>query len=463
MIKKKTKRPKEFKEVVAQLKKLKGMPKNRDGIYTTIRTEVDPQEIKDKVNKKNWKLHPRRQLDYVGGSIKEHGWATIPIYCANTDRLIDGHGRLSISLQKEYKFMPIDVGWWTEDEGDTLLLSLDTSGNMSSVDGNALMSLTEASLKRALKGEQTDKPKIGLLSDVHSFAKSIAEKKRDKIAIRPSKKSPKKIIGDNTRVKKDDRESIADHDHLYYKELREDITFPSTGNELGLPDLIRSKLYTAQDYLPVDTFDRSGSSLLSRNYYCEGSRPFDSRNHLKPAGGFLGFFTEDETFEKYYREPARYVERLVDEQWNAVVEPDFSTYWDWPFAKRLWSVYKSRWVARYWQELGINIIPIIRRSNDLERDKWMYDSLPETPVGFMQIRMGGKKNSANPSYWAGIGAVLHYVQQNRGLQFVLFYGPSTLEKYILGKIPEGMKYRMVTPFINKRRPPKSEYPDGTKE
>ena len=54
---------------------------------------------------------------------------------------------------------------------------------------------------------------------------------------------------------------------------------------------------------------------------------------------------------------------------------------------------RSRWCARYWQQLGMFIIPCIRRTNDIERDKWIYSSLPEeTPVGAMQLRMGNAKN-----------------------------------------------------------------------
>jgi len=429
------------------------MPVNEDGIHVTIRTTVDPRDIRNNLNKLNWKSHPERQLEYVGDSIKAHGWAGTMLYCANTDRLINGHGRLEICLEQGLTSIPIDVGYWTEEQGNELLATLDTVGNMVSVDAPALISLTEATLKRAMQGKKAATPQIGLMTDVHSYAQAIIKKSKDRIQIRQSKRSVKKIIGDTKRTRRDERETGSDHDSLYVTELRNDIIFPSAGNQYGIPDLRPSKLYTDTRRLPMDTFDRSGKSLLATNYYCDGSRPFDSISHAKPVGGTLGFFCEDHIFERYYRDPAKNAERLLEEKWGAIVEPDYSTYWDWPFAVRLWSIYRSRWCCRYWQQLGMKIIPLIRRTNDIERDQWMYSSLPpNTSIGFMQIRMGNKKNAGDPNYWSGIGAALDYCQKNIGLQFILFYGGISLEKYIIGKMPEGMKYRMIEPYINKRRP-----------
>ena len=358
------------------------MPLNEDGVSVTVRTTVDPKLIKDHVNPLNWKTHPERQQTYVSNSISQNGWAGIPLYNANTLKLINGHGRLSICLEKGYKVMPIDVGWWTEEQGNELLITLDTTGGMASIDGNALASLTEATLKRAMKGKKSATPVIGMMTDINSYAQSVIEKNRDNIAIRQSKKSAKKIIGDTKRPKRDELELEPSNidEGMYETELRTDVLFPSKGNKLGIPDLLPSKLYTNTRILPEDTFDRSGRSLLHTNWFCESSRPFDSQNHMKPKGGFLGFFTEDERFEKYYNKPAMYAEKLIDEQWHAVIEPDYSTYMNWPYAKRLWSVYRSRWCCRYWQQLGIKIIPKIDVAISIEEDEWRYSSLPENTL-----------------------------------------------------------------------------------
>lgn len=205
------------------------------------------------------------------------------------------------------------------------------------------------------------------------------------------------------------------------------------------------------DNLPIDTFIRNNRALRADQFYCVSARPFDSENHMKPIGGFLGFFTEDEKFEKYYTNPAKWLERLVDEQWHAIIEPDFSTYWDWPFALRLWSIYRARWCCRYWQKMGINVIPMLRRSRDVEADAWLYNSLPrEVPVMAMQIRMGGTTVQKDPEYWKAIEASIKAAKEHNNVKMILFYGRPSLEKYVIGLLPKGVKYRMVTPFNDAR-------------
>jgi hypothetical protein len=446
--KQRRKKPTEFELTVTQLQEMGGMPQTDDGIGITVRTQVCPTVLHKYINKLNWKKHTKRQLSYVSKSIEDNGWAGVPIFDSNTMRLINGHGRLKEALEKKWTSIPVDVGWWTEDQGNLLLASLDPTTNMASVDGAALASLTESTIKRLGGGKS---PLMGAMKDINAFAQDVVKKSKDNIVIRSSKRTVKEIIDSTKKTKRDKRETGSDHHEMYDVELREDIIFPSS-NEYGIPDLSKSKLYTNTKQLPIDTFDRSGKSLRHDHYYCESARPFDSERHMKPEGGFLGFYTDDRYFEKCYNNPAKFAEKLIDEKWYAVLEPDFSTYNDWPFALRLWAVYRSRWLCRYWQQLGIHVIPIIRRTNDLERDQWLYTSLPEKcPVMAMQLRMGGVTKQKDSDYWNNMGAILHHVQQHNGLKFVLFHAGEELEKYILGKLPEGLKYRFITPFINKRK------------
>ena len=443
------------------MKNLGGMPKNDDGIHVCIDVEADPKELEGKENPLNWKYHPTRQLDYISASIEEDGWIGKPTYCANTDRLLDGHGRLKRALERDYKSIPVQVGFWNKEQGDLILAKYDNMGRMASVDANALSSLTEAALKKVKgkkKMEKGDMPKLGLLKDVHSYAQSIIERKTDKINIRHSKRSVKDIIDNITGTDKDHRVTGTDNEEMYDLYLREDIIFPCKGNQFGIPDLLESKIYTDQTDLPTDTFARKNKTLRENWFYCQGSRPFDSERHIKPVGGFLGFFTEDKCFERCYNDSSNYAEQLLHEKWTAIVEPDYSTYWDWPFAKRLWSVYRARWCCRYWQQMGMNIIPMIRRTNDLERDKWLYTSLPrKMPIGMMQVRMYGKITVHDKQYWRNLGASLEFCQEHNGLEFVLLYGNNSFEKYILGRLPSGMKYRFVVPYINRKLNVEGEY------
>ena len=321
---------------------------------------------------------------------------------------------------------------------------------MSSVDGNALTSLTESVLKNAL-----DKRNVVItksMTDIHAHAKRIAEGNKKRLEIYHSKKSPRAIVNERSKEKRDQRETISDQDSIYHTELRTGIVFPSD-NEFGIPNLLPAKLYSESSRLPVDTFAKANRTLMDDFYYCESSRPFDGQNHRKPIGGYLGFYCEDSLIDKYYVKPDVNAEKLVEEQWFAIFEPDFSTYFDWPMAVRLWSVYRSRWCCRYWQELGIDVIPIIRRTNDVKRDApWLYNSLPEKlTVAAMQLRMGGKKNVNDPMYWNAISSALHHVKDRTELTTIMFHGNPKFEKYIIGKVPDGVTYQFITPFIDRRR------------
>lgn len=443
---------KQFQKEVARLKKQNKPDYNSDRIQVTTKVEVNPEFLLKHSNLLNWKEHPKRQLDYLADMIKnEVGWAGSALFCANTDRMLDGHGRAIMACKEQLSSMPVEIGWYTKEQGDEILASLDTSNQMSSVDGNALKSLTESIIEKKKK-KKGKKPSLSMFADVHGYAKRVSEERKDKIGIHKSRRSLSRIISGKNEAKTDNRESGTDYQELYDKEVRHDLIFPSTTNTFGIPDLVESKLYTDVDLLPNFTYDKSGKSLLSDSFYCQGSRPFDSSNHLKPIGGFLGMYCEDGTMQKYYREPVKWMCSLQDERWHAVFEPDYSTYWEWPFAQRLWSVFRSRWCCRFWQEHGIRTIPILRRTNNFDKDVWMFYSLPDnTPIAAMQLRMGGKKNTSNPDYWSNIGQVLEFMFQEKGLKHVLFHCKPDYLKYVMGKIPDGLKYSFVTPYMDKRR------------
>ena len=97
----------------------------------------------------------------------------------------------SLLWRKEYKSIPVDVGWWSKEQGDVLLASIDPSTQMATVDANALQSLTLSNLKNLVgKGK---KDQLAMMKDVNSFANGILKGKKDHINIRQSKKSLKNL------------------------------------------------------------------------------------------------------------------------------------------------------------------------------------------------------------------------------------------------------------------------------
>jgi len=69
------------------------------------------------------------------------------------------------------------------------------------------------------------------------------------------------------------------------------------------------------------------------------------------------FFLDDYRFETVWTRPKRALEHL--KKYRVLLTPDFSLYADWPLAMQMWNVYRSRWLGRWWQALGFEVIPTV--------------------------------------------------------------------------------------------------------
>lgn len=67
--------------------------------------------------------------------------------------------------------------------------------------------------------------------------------------------------------------------------------------------------------------------------------------------GTWSFYTDDYKFTALWSDPRP----VIRSGCAAVIEPNFSIYDDSPLAVALWALYRKRWLARYWQEHGIDI------------------------------------------------------------------------------------------------------------
>lgn len=72
------------------------------------------------------------------------------------------------------------------------------------------------------------------------------------------------------------------------------------------------------------------------------------------------FFLDDYQFERIWRFPLDYGDRLADFQ--CVLTPDFSLYRDMPSPMQRWNCYRSRFVGAVWQTMGLDVIPTLQWS-----------------------------------------------------------------------------------------------------
>ena len=91
----------------------------------------------------------------------------------------------------------------------------------------------------------------------------------------------------------------------------------------------------------------------------------------------IHFFEFDYKFNRLWRTPQKYIDLL--KQFSCVVSPDFSEYIDFPKAIQIYNHYRNCWLARYWQENGITVIPNISWSTP-ENWEWQIKPYPKNSI-----------------------------------------------------------------------------------
>jgi len=77
---------------------------------------------------------------------------------------------------------------------------------------------------------------------------------------------------------------------------------------------------------------------------------WQSRDSKNP--GTYHFYVDDYRFEAIWDNP----NKVIDSSCLAIVEPNLSLFNETPISYGLHLIYKKRWIARYWQQYGINVI-----------------------------------------------------------------------------------------------------------
>lgn len=89
------------------------------------------------------------------------------------------------------------------------------------------------------------------------------------------------------------------------------------------------------------------------------------------------FFLDDYRFERVWNVPDKYLTYLS--RYAYVLSPDFSLYSDFPLAVQIYNHYRKHWLAAYWQNAGIKVIPTISWSTE-DSFEWCFDGEPTNSV-----------------------------------------------------------------------------------
>lgn len=117
--------------------------------------------------------------------------------------------------------------------------------------------------------------------------------------------------------------------------------------------------------LPVmDPMDVCPSNMTAFNF-AKSAKRFDTGIH---------FCIDDYQFERVWNTPEKYVELL--RKFECVVTPDFSVYTDMPYPMKLWNIYRSLALGRYWQDQGLKVVPNVTWSDEASLS-WIFEGYPK--------------------------------------------------------------------------------------
>lgn len=100
---------------------------------------ADPASVTP--NDANWKVHPDDQREAVGDLIDRHGWLKPFLFNTRSGKLVDGHARLQVAVEKGVKAVPLWLGEWDDAAEAEILALLDETARMAEAEPDKLQAL----------------------------------------------------------------------------------------------------------------------------------------------------------------------------------------------------------------------------------------------------------------------------------------------------------------------------------
>ena len=165
--------------------------------------------------------------------------------------------------------------------------------------------------------------------------------------------------------------------------------------------------YNIPEIEPVDSCNTS--TWMGFNY-CLSNRKSDKKK--KKTG--VHFFLADGDFERCWKDPQRYGEMLS--AYDCVMSPDFSLFTKFPKAVQIWNHYRKHWLARYWQDMGLTVIPTVSWSDESSFE-WCFDGEPKHSVVAVSNVGSARGEKQYRNFMVGYEKMLEVLQPTLVLMF----------------------------------------------
>ena len=134
--------------------------------------------------------------------------------------------------------------------------------------------------------------------------------------------------------------------------------------------------------------------------------------------GAVHFFVDDYRYEVVWNRPQSILKTV--KQCGRALSPDFSLYVDDPVALQIWNTYRSRWVTRYWQSQGIEVIPSVTWSDDKSYE-FCFLGIPRNSIIAVSTVGACSNKEVEELFVAGFKEMLKQLTPKK----VLVYGETT--------------------------------------
>jgi hypothetical protein len=390
----------------------------------------------------------------LAASIKENGWAGALLYNETTARLIDGHARKQCALQAAKSsrsgLVPVLVGRWTEEQERRILATLDPISAMAEMDEQALRNLTER-MDRDLE-QATKKMQDETRETFHTITRELNSEAEAVAYGGPSSFFPEEQEDSAPQPEAQPSAGIDDKKGELVGAMRlksrDEVDWDAwgPGSVLDIPHLRTDRLGAIPE--PITTWLGPKDSEPCDHYlYLFGSTALGhaGENYV------VAFYVQDDRFERVWEHPETYTANLLNLGVTTIISPNFSCYDGMHKALDVYHTYRARWLSRYWQEVGLRVIPDLMLGNLIHDEvwRWRFAGIPKNaPAVALQVQQKGERDPD-----------LYYRQRHRQLlkvldiltpsSLLLYHGPN-LPEWFVEKLPKTLHVVRCLSFMSGR-------------
>jgi len=226
----------------------------------------------------------------------------------------------------------------------------------------------------------------------------------------------------------------------------DEVILPSS-NKWGIPDL---RLDMLSDQVPTEVYWRQPEFTPEKTLFLTAWLPPQRQIEIV-QGAVLGYYSWDDRFAGVWSDVAGTTQMLLEQGWGSIISPNFSMWLDAPRVLQMYEIYRSRWVARYWQEAGIKIIPDMNWTDDASFE-FSFLGIPQhAPVVSMQCQAFSPRHDAGgistEYFFKGFAQMVRVVKP----EVVLMYSGEQHKEEIIAGIPHGPVYQWLPSIISMRK------------